>query len=431
MPRIPLVLLAGLPLLAVLATPAAAADPVLQLTAADNGRVIDVAPGTEVQVDLTPQRAADVWHVGGSGRGLDVHAVSEGSDHSTLRARVNAGSTLSAQTDAACTHAASPCGYAPQTWSVQLTVPAGPVPDNPASEPCTSQPAQPAPGVRVVTTADDGRGVTVHQGDVVLVDLPCSSSADPFTIPVADGPLFRAAVTASSDLHAVQARFTTESTGRTTVSWGTDVRCTPSQGQIYCFGRPSRLYRVQVTVVAPDAPIDPTADQCVQSFSAPNLATLPGSTVPLTGQADPGATVRVYFRRHGQSSFSLRRTLLADSTGRFATSYVADAPYTFYAAAGTACQTYPQQTVLRPRVSGPAAVTRGSTVTVRVLGQPGSTIQLAFRRRGASTFVVRRTAHLDGTGSYTTTYRADADYRYQAHDTTLSLDGNTGLTQIR
>jgi N-acetylmuramoyl-L-alanine amidase len=61
-----------------------------------------------------------------------------------------------------------------------------------------------------------------------------------------------------------------------------------------------------------------------------------GATVAITGQVTlPGSKVAVYFHSAGQpaSYYSLRRTLTADSAGRFHTAYVADADYRYYAVA--------------------------------------------------------------------------------------------------
>lgn len=412
----------------------AAADPPppsVHLTNSDDGRTLDLPAGTEVQVDLTPSRDGDVWHAGAAGLGVDVHALDESVTGTTMTVRINAASTLSGVTDAACSHAASPCDRSTQHWAVNVTVPSGPVPPNPAPTACSSAPATPTAGIRIITTADDQRGVTVHQGDVLLVDLPCPGMGDPWTVPSvpAGSPLFLEQLTGRSDLHTAQARFTTEASGRSSLTWASDVRCTPSSGSIACYGRPSRLIRVTVTVVPPGTAIDPRADQCVQTIDLVDPYPLADTTARLVGQADPGATVQVWFRKQNASTFSMRRTLTADSAGRYATAFVADAAYDVYATAGTACQTYPQHVDVRPRVAGPAAVRRGTTVTLTVHGLPSATVTLAFRRQGQTTFVVRRRAQLDSNGRYVTTYRADADYRYVVRDETHYLTGNTGLTQ--
>ena len=417
----------------------AAADPPppsVHLTNGDDGRTLDLPAGTELQVDLTPTRDGDVWQVGASGYGVDVHTLDESVSGTTMTVRVNGATTLSGVTDAACTHGSPPCDRSTEHWSVHVTVPSGPVPPNPAATACTSTPATPTAGIRIITTADDRRGVTVHQGDVLLVDLQCpgSSLGDPWTVPSASGtppPLFRQQVSGRSDLHAVQARFTTEAPGRSALTWTSDVRCTPSSGTIACYGRPSQLFHVAIGVVPPGTAIDPRADQCVQTLTVANPYPLADTAVGLAGQADPGATVQVWFRKQNASAFSMRRTLTADSAGRYATSFVADAAYDVYATAGTACQTYPQHVDVRPRVAGPAAVRRGTTVTLTVHGLPSATVTLAFRPQGQTTFVVRRRAQLDSNGRYVTTYRADADYRYVVRDETHYLTGNTGLTQTR
>lgn len=402
------------------------------LTNADDGRTLTLAAGTEVEIDLTPPRSGDVWSPVGDQRRNPVHDVTTDANGLTQHIRVNATDSLVSKTDTACAHDATPCSITPQSWRVDVTVPSGPVPDNPAEAACSGTAPTSSPGTRVVTASDSGRGVTVHQGDTVLAASRCAGG-DPVTAAGAGTQLFRTRIAGSGGMHSVDTSFIAASTGRTDLQWQTIAQCQPSQGQIYCYGRPDLLLRVTVTVVPANQPIDPADDQCVQSLNPANFAyaSLPGNTVHLAGQADPGATVRIYFRRYDQTSFILRRTLVADSAGHVSTTYVADAPYRFYAAAGTVCQTREDHSDLKPGITGPATVRRGSTITLRVVGQPGSTIQVLFRRRGQTQFALRRTGILDATGRYSTTYRADADYRYQVHDQTQYLDGNVGLTQVR
>jgi hypothetical protein len=435
---------AGLTSLALLvggASAAQAADPspspsatprpaTVVLTNADDGRSLTVPAGTEMEIDLTPARSGDVWSPAGDQRRNPIHDVMMDERGLTEHIRINASDSLSSRTDFACAHDASPCADSPQSWRVELTVPAGPVPDNPAEVACDSSVPSSSPGTRVITSNDNGRGVTVHQGDTVLVVSGCGTG-DPVSPAYADTDLFRSRVSGTGGMHRVDTTFVARSEGRSSVQWQTVATCQPSGGQIYCYGRPDLLLRVTVTVVPADQQIDPADDQCVQSLTPVNYqyAWLAGSTVQLAGQADPGATVRIYFRRYDQPSFTLRRTVVADSAGHFGASYIADAPYSFFATAGTVCKTQEDHPSLRPRISGPSLVRRGSTVTLRVLGQPGSTVQILFRRQGQSSFVLRRTGRLDAVGAYATTYRADAGYRYQAHDATQALDGNIGLTQ--
>jgi SpoIID/LytB domain protein len=56
-----------------------------------------------------------------------------------------------------------------------------------------------------------------------------------------------------------------------------------------------------------------------------------GSTVTLTGTARAGATVEVWFHRRNVAGYTKRRTLVADSTGRWSTSYLAGDDYRYYA----------------------------------------------------------------------------------------------------
>ena len=59
-----------------------------------------------------------------------------------------------------------------------------------------------------------------------------------------------------------------------------------------------------------------------------------GSTVQLSGTGRPGASVGIYMKRHGTSTYVLRRTATVSSSGAYSTSYVADTTYSYYAASG-------------------------------------------------------------------------------------------------
>jgi hypothetical protein len=59
-----------------------------------------------------------------------------------------------------------------------------------------------------------------------------------------------------------------------------------------------------------------------------------GARVTLTARTIPGQRVSIYFRRGGDSSFSMRRAGTASNVGVYATNFVADADYFYYARSG-------------------------------------------------------------------------------------------------
>lgn len=59
-----------------------------------------------------------------------------------------------------------------------------------------------------------------------------------------------------------------------------------------------------------------------------------GSPVTLLVRAPQGVPVKVYFHRAGTSGYTARRTGSTDSSGRYATTYLADADYRYYAITG-------------------------------------------------------------------------------------------------
>jgi hypothetical protein len=90
----------------------------------------------------------------------------------------------------------------------------------------------------------------------------------------------------------------------------------------------------------------------------------------------------------------------------------------------------PGEASARPGVEGPASVARGAVVQLTVRAQAGLRVELLFRRRGASEYVVRRYGTTDSHGTYATSYRADDDYRYFARAGTNRLPSALHLTSV-
>lgn len=399
---------------------ASAATATVTLTVADDGRTITLPSGTEVHIDLQPQRTGDIWDVPAPSTSVVTHQATASAAGTSADLRVEQQAVLRSRTTNPCTVESIPCAYTAQSWSVTVQVPDPVMPRYGSEQPCPAPTSSGyAGGTRTITNADHGRGVTVQRGDTVVVQAGCGD--DPVTVAAAGPPLFRYAVEAGSGFRSVRSSFHADQVGRTQITWQTQVPC--------CFGRPDRLFQVQIAVV--DRSVTPSDDQCVQSLHGPNPVVLAASRVPLIGQADREATIRVYFRRHGTTAWTQRRSLTADSTGRFTTDYLADAPYDWYAEAGTACTTAPDGARLKPRTASPSTVRRGSLVTVDVLGEPGHAFTMSFRRRGTTVYSVRRTGTFDTFGRFSTTYRADDDYRIYSTDTDLPATGNISLTQVR
>lgn len=133
-----------------------------------------------------------------------------------------------------------------------------------------------------------------------------------------------------------------------------------------------------------------------------------GRSVPVTGAAPAGTTVRIYFKRRGSTStsvgaqpgYTLQREIPVGSDGAFATSYTANDDYRYYAQVGDQLSEG-VLTQVRPTFAGPAvrAVRRGGTVTLTGRGLPGTQLSLRYTR-GTSVNVVRTvTVRADGTWS--------------------------------
>ena len=79
-------------------------------------------------------------------------------------------------------------------------------------------------------------------------------------------------------------------------------------------------------------------------------------------------------------------------------------------------------------LTGPAAVPSGSSVPLTGRVAPGASVQIWFRQRGGTQFVVRRTATAGPDGTFTASYAGYDDYRWYA--TAGSCTTAAGLTRV-
>ncbi|MCA1712698.1 MAG: hypothetical protein LC789_14120 [Actinobacteria bacterium] len=416
---------------------------------ADDGSTVHLTPGQRLVITLRPTRAGDLWQ--GPDRSTDWLflsrlAVAESGTTATLDAAgvptyaqpptapERGPMTVTARTDARCTHDPVPCDYTPRTWSITVYIDAS---DNPAAsryDACTVASATPTAGIALAAYA--GGTVAVARGDELSASLPCT--ATDVTVPRAGPELFRDAASVDPGGYRL-GHFVALRTGDTAVTFERDARCAHEQDRTCTavYSRPLTPTTVGVHVAEADAP-------CVSDLRTSGSQVPFGRSIAVTGTTAPGAAVGLWFRRGYTDPFTQRRSLVAGADGTFATSYVADADYAVYATAGR-CTTPVVRTTVRPTISGPSVVRRGSTVTltVRAPGPYGS-VQIAFRRAGATAFSTRRSGQTDSRGMWTATFVADADYRYYATYTRYFGGGDgyaytqaeqrrssLGLTQVR
>lgn len=143
------------------------------------------------------------------------------------------------------------------------------------------------------------------------------------------------------------------------------------------------------------------------------------STVTIAGHAAAGATVEIWFHRSGRpaASYSLRRLLTADSTGGYRTTYVADTDYRYYARSHGITSAAVLTQVTYVTMTGPWDAVRGSRVVISGTVHPtGAAVAVYFHRAGrpAGDYSLRRSLRPDRLGRWSTSYLADADYRYYA-----------------
>lgn len=352
------------------------------VTNADNGKTITVPLGNRLRVALDAAYDQPVWS--------DIDATLHRSYLDVQRPRSSAVFEALQTTDGTQVTAT---GATP--WSVTVVVPSGQASTSP-SEPCQTQVVPAAGnGVVVLSDADNGRTVQVNRGDAVAVFFPGCQGGFDFQPATATAPLQRYRARGRNPGGA-SAVFSAMATGTSMVTAVSDAACFHSSPACLAAQR-----NWQVTV------------QVVEACTLTGPASVPaGSDAWLYGRFAPGATVQVWFRPYGGTTFIARRTLTADSFGTVATSYRAVVDQRWYATSG-GCTSPPGLTRAMPSIQGPATVRRGDVVPLVVRGPAGAAVQIWFASNG-SAFAVRRTGHLDAAGVFRSSYAAAAEQRYYA-----------------
>jgi hypothetical protein len=177
--------------------------------------------------------------------------------------------------------------------------------------------------------------------------------------------------------------------------------------------------------------VDRVSGSCagVVTLASPTAVHL-GDDVTLVAQRSDTSTVTINARRRGASTFAPLATAGPNADGGFSAHLQANDDYAVYAAGGR-CDSPPRLIQIRPTISGPATVRRGTSVTLTVTGVPAAPVAVYFHKAGSTGYSKRRISTLASNGVYTTTFLADSDYRYYAlvgNDRRMS---NGGLTQAR
>ncbi len=173
----------------------------------------------------------------------------------------------------------------------------------------------------------------------------------------------------------------------------------------YLNGRTNTLHRL-----APSA-------SPVTLTGAPSATARYGQTVVISGNAPPGATVEVFFRRHGEYAYVQRRTLMASGTGAFSTSFAPNADYSYYAQVGSAKSAVLTELVA-PSLPGPSdrRARRNSTIVLHGLAAPHTIVTLHFHKAGTpgGSFGLIRRVHSDSAGRWQKAVVVSVGYRVYA-----------------
>ncbi len=184
---------------------------------------------------------------------------------------------------------------------------------------------------------------------------------------------------------------------------------------------PNALIEVPVVTDTPPAPAPteppvvtpPPPATAATTISAPAVVRR-GTRVTLSGRAQPGAHVDVYFRAAGTRVYVDRRDLVASRTGAWSTSFIANRPYAAFAKTVHGRSRVVVVRVAYATINGPARVLRGATVTLTGTARPRSRVTVYFRQAGTTGYVPRRSLVASASGTFRTRYVAGASYAYFA-----------------
>jgi hypothetical protein len=355
------------------------------VTKADAGTTVTVPLGQHLRVALDAGNSGTIW------TDVDAGPVLHRDFLDVQRPWTSAIFAASQPSDGVDVIAAD----GPTPWSIHVVV--GPEQDSPTpSQSCPTQRVWgSSEGAVALTDADNGRTIQVSRGDRVGVFFPGCRGFD-FRPAVATGVLHRYRAHGSNP-GGTSAVFSAVFPGTATITSTTDAPCFHTAPAC---AAPQEQWQVTVQVVEP--------------CRLDGMASVPiGGETQLVGQFKPGATVQIWFRPYGGTTFVARRMLTADPNGWVYTSFRSLVDQRWYATSDQGCTSAPGLTQVRPYVAGPTSVRRGAAVPLVVHGLAGAPVEVWFRR-GSGSYSLRRTGHLDAAGTYRTSYVADADYTYYA-----------------
>ena len=312
----------------------------------------------------------------------------------------------------------------------------------------------PAQGSEIVLTdADNGRTVTMGLGQRLRVELQHGGS-DIWSDVVAENALHRFSIAVLHD--RTRASFSAQSpTAGQHVTATTDMACFHSEPAC---ASPQRQWQVTVVIEnRPDSTPSPSPTrQCMHQVvptSSPDTVVVDESADGRTIRVQRGQRIQVAFSGCKQGGVDYQPAVGGGPLFRESASGTnpGGAVSWFRAmAVGTTTVTAVLDAECLHRSDGCAVVARVWQVTIEVVAScaligpstarsggvaqlsgradPNASVQVWFRQRGASEFVVRRELTADVNGAYLTSFVANDDYRWYA--TSGSCTTATGLTQV-
>ncbi|MDX6224304.1 MAG: stage sporulation protein [Frankiales bacterium] len=139
------------------------------------------------------------------------------------------------------------------------------------------------------------------------------------------------------------------------------------------------------------------------------------SQITITGTSAAGTTsVALMLRTQGATSWT-KRSVAPGSDGHWSTTWTPTVDVSYYAVVGSQKSPTRTTTVSGTTITGPAQVTKGSTVSPHGWAAPGSDVTVCWRRLNAATCTARTVAVAStSSGYWASAKRLDVDYSYAA-----------------
>jgi hypothetical protein len=150
--------------------------------------------------------------------------------------------------------------------------------------------------------------------------------------------------------------------------------------------------------------------------------------VHITGRATPGDTVTLWLHRRGAVGYRAAASMIVGKDGRWATSYVADEDYRWYATSITG-RSKSGVTVMKPLAAAVARAGAGARVALHGTAVPHQVVHVWFKPAGSAHWSMRRTLRSNAAGRWGTSFVLTGKISWYAES--RGVRSGLGTTRLR